>query len=130
MKKKTGNEEEVVIKKVVKKTVKRPTEFKLGKWNPDTVLEKSDIQCEDPYECCHRCNERILFHAVNTDNHELLENLVQDLENIPDLSVRKHMLHGKLSYGIIDLIMKKGDKKMLEIVMKPRGVDPTKFEEK
>ena len=40
-----------------KKAVKRPTVFKAGKWNPDTVLVEEEIEkcgksSEPDYSCC------------------------------------------------------------------------------
>jgi len=54
-----GTEEKKVVK--AKKPVPKPVVFKLGKWNPDTVLVDRDDIYEDPstqvdYDCCHRCN--------------------------------------------------------------------------
>ena len=56
-----GTEEKKVVKVKAKKPVAKPVVFKLGKWNPDTVLLDRDDNYEDPstqvdYGCSHRSN--------------------------------------------------------------------------
>ena len=79
-----GEVEKKIVKRVVKKKVPaKPTEFKAGKWNPNTELVKVDIDLWDDsknpiFECCHRCNGRNVFRAINTNNVALLRKLVYD----------------------------------------------------
>jgi hypothetical protein len=108
-----------------KKVVKKPTEFKAGKWNPDTVLVDKDIELEDPsndpiYDCCHLCNGRNVFRAINTNNVELLRKLVYDTENIfsllnPEPGNTSPMHSENLTP--LSLIMKKSNLKMLEVLL-------------
>ena len=70
-----------------KKVVKKPTEFKAGKWNPETELVTEELEkCGDNkspvYECCIICNNRNVHRAVNIRNPKLLKELVLDRKNI------------------------------------------------
>lgn len=51
--------------------IKRPNVFKLGKWNPDTVLvsEEEELELRSPSNnllnpCCTRCNGRNVIRAA------------------------------------------------------------------
>jgi hypothetical protein len=53
--------------------------FKIGKWNPDTVIvkleeeiERNDLSDSPIYKCCIRCNSRNVIRAVETNNIRLL----------------------------------------------------------
>jgi len=87
-----GSEEEVKqVKPRKKPTPKKPVVFKLGKWNPDTVIvEEEPEKMLDSDElitnCCLSCNTRNIQRAINTDNKVLLRKCVYDLHNIPSLT--------------------------------------------
>lgn len=53
--------------------------FKVGKWNPDTIVLKPEQEIErfdkkdtPIYNCCIRCNNRNVIRAVETNNIKLL----------------------------------------------------------
>lgn len=75
-------------KGATKKVPAKPTVFKAGKWNPETVLveeepEKCGKSKEPEYHCCVICNMRNLHRAVDNDDAKLLRKLVLDVKNIP-----------------------------------------------
>jgi hypothetical protein len=99
-----------------------PTEFKKGVWNPDI-----ELITEEPYKtsmdkdiycgCCLLCNNRNIHRAVNTGNIDLLRKCVFDKENISNLCATWST--NDLT-NPLDLIIKKGDPKMLEEFLRPK----------
>jgi len=78
--------------KPARKPAKKPVVFKIGKWNPDTVLMKREEEIEhfdlsdSPiYRCCVRCNCRNIIRAVETDNIRLLRASLYAKETIPEV---------------------------------------------
>ena len=57
------------MKAKAKAPPKRPTEFKAGKWNPDTQLVEVEAEkygdMEGPSNCSIKCSLRSLHRAVN-----------------------------------------------------------------
>jgi hypothetical protein len=71
-----------------------PVVFKLGKWNPETVLVERDDVYEDPsteadMNCCHNCNARNILRAVVTNQPQLLKSLVHDKINVYNVNENK-----------------------------------------
>ena len=65
----------------------KPKVFKLGTWNPDTVIVEEEIEkfgtSDEPnYETSHRANTRNIIRAINTNNFTLLKKVVNDRDNI------------------------------------------------
>ena len=61
-----------------KKVIRRPTEFKKGRWNPDIQLVEIDKYKESPsndlfLDCCIRCNNKNIIRAANTNNEKLMK---------------------------------------------------------
>lgn len=80
-------------KKAANKPAKLPTVFKLGKWNPDTVLVKPEEELEKSSHkdtllnnCCTRCNNRNVVRAVLTNNLSLLKKCMNAKETVPSLT--------------------------------------------
>lgn len=76
-----------------KKAVKMPSVFKLGKWNPDTVLIKPEEELEHYshkdtllLNCCTRCNSRNLIRAIATKNLVLLKKCMMAKDTIPSVT--------------------------------------------
>jgi hypothetical protein len=66
-----------------KKLPKKPTEFKVGKWNPNTEIvekefEKLDDNDDVQFKCCLKCNSRNVMRAVFTNNKFLLRRCLHD----------------------------------------------------
>lgn len=60
---------EKIVKAKAKKGIKRPTEFKKGRWNPDIQIIEHDKYIEDKssnlfLDCCIRCNNKNIIRAV------------------------------------------------------------------
>ena len=88
--KKTSQSQRTTTRTVPSKTVKKPLKFKLGTWNPDTVLVEEEFEklghSEEPnFETGHHCNTRNLIRAINTNNFTLLKKCIADKENIHSL---------------------------------------------
>ena len=114
---------------VVKKVVKKPVVFKLGKWNPDTVLldESEEIErhsnAKTPiFNCCISCNARNVIRAVETNNADLFKKLILDKDHIHSLQTS----WGPESKGTaMDHIMATGNKTLLELLCKVPGAKKT-----
>ena len=129
-----GLGEAVVKAPPAKKVPPKPTVFKAGKWNPDTVLvdtevEKAGDSSEPDYSCCKFCNLRNLHRAVNSWDVDLLKRLVADKKNIATLA-QPWSLHG--TEEITDHILRLKSEPMLEALFqtshytgaKSRALDP------
>ena len=92
-KKQADGSEKIIVEpakppsKSVAKVVAKPVIFKLGKWNPDTVLvneekEKYGKTSEPDYGTGHRNNARNVIRAVNTDNLALLRKCQKDTQKV------------------------------------------------
>jgi hypothetical protein len=87
---KTDSEVTKSVKKPRAKSVKKPTVYKKGKWNPDMEIETQDFELE--YEtndvwtcCCLRCSSRNPIRAALTKDHQLMRNCMKDTENVKNL---------------------------------------------
>ena len=70
-------------KSTAKKVSSKPPVFKLGKFNPDTVIVENEIEKlgtsnEPDYGTGHRNNTRNVIRAINTDNLALLRKCKKD----------------------------------------------------
>lgn len=75
-----------------KKTVKKPTEFKVGRWNPNTEIVEKEIEKLDDsddvqFKCCLKCNARNVMRAILTNNKFLLRRVMHDHKHIPSLDL-------------------------------------------
>lgn len=68
--------------------------FKVGKWNPDTVIvdPKQEVERNGQsdnmiHKCCVRCNCRNLVRAVETNNIKLLKNCLNAKDQIPSCTM-------------------------------------------
>ena len=115
--------EEVQSTKPVKKPAKKPTVFKLGKWNPETVLisDKEALEMNATsdtlnLQCCTRCNSRNVVRAVNTNNLRLLKQALSDKKNIANVLAPWSIECQHLN--IISMIVERENIPMLEALLK------------
>jgi hypothetical protein len=106
----------------VKKAPKMPVVFKLGKWNPETILLERDDVYEDPsteadMNCCHRCNARHIYRAVATNQPKLLKALMHDKINVYNVNEKKSRQD---ITNPLQLILDAENKEMLDIFMCPK----------
>lgn len=78
--------------KAARKPPKKPTEFKAGKWNPDTEIVDDEVEklndADDvQFNCCLKCNARNVMRAILTKNKFLLRRVMHDHKNIPSLDM-------------------------------------------
>jgi len=109
-------------KKAANKPAKLPTVFKLGKWNPDTVLVKPEEELEKSSHkdtllnnCCTRCNNRNVVRAVLTNNLSLLKKCMNAKETVPSLTSQWAIDTPFLNP--VDLIIKSQNQEMLKTVL-------------
>lgn len=111
------------IPQPVKKVPAKALQFKLGKWNPDTVIvdPKEETELRDKsdnlvYKCCVRCNCRNLIRAVETNNIKLLKNCLAAKDKIPELCQAWSSDAPRLT--ALELILKKQSVEMFEVFFK------------
>lgn len=76
-----GTTKNIEVQVKPKKPAKKPTVFKLGKWNPDTEIVEVENDMEDPskhpiYDCCLACNRANVFRAINNNDLALFKTLL------------------------------------------------------
>jgi len=108
--------------KTAKKPAKLPIVFKLGKWNPDTVLVKQEEELEKSSHkdtllnnCCTRCNNRNVVRAVLTNNLTLLKTCMNANESVPSLTSQWAIDTPLLNP--VDLIIKSQNQEMLKTLL-------------
>lgn len=109
-------------KKAANKPAKLPTVFKLGKWNPDTVLVKPEEELEKSSQkdtllnnCCTRCNSRNVVRAVLTNNLTLLKTCMNAKESVPSLTSQWAIDTPLLNP--VDLIIKSQNQELLKTLL-------------
>jgi hypothetical protein len=110
---------EVPVQKAAKKPAKLPTVFKLGKWNPDTVLIKPEEELEKSSHkdsllnnCCTRCNSRNVIRAILTNNQRLLKACINAKDTIPSLTSNWSM--DAPNFNPMELMLSSGNVDMLK----------------
>lgn len=104
-----------------KKPVKKPTEFKKGKWNPDIQIVEQDKYRENPIskpilDCCIRCNNKNLIRAAITDNEQLLKECLAAKKKI---SLLTPLWSPEVKWTPIEYMVNNNQHEMLEILLHP-----------
>ena len=107
-----------------KKAAKKPAVFKLGKWNPDTVvlepeqeIERCGTSDQPMLKCCIRCNARNVIRAVQTNNMRLLKACINDKKNFANILFAPWSVDAK-TINPVELMFRTDNLAMLEAVFK------------
>lgn len=119
-----GSEEQTVqVSAKPKKAPKKPTQFKVGKWNPETELLTKEHEIEHfgksesaIFTCCLRCNNRNVIRAIENNNLRLFRTLVYDQQNIPSLTDKWSAETENLEP--LRMILDRKNTEMLEVLFK------------
>lgn len=107
-----------------KAAAKKPAVFKLGKWNPDTVVLEPEQEIEwcgtsdqPMLKCCIRCNARNVIRAVQTNNMRLLKACISDKKNFANILFAPWSVDAK-TINPVELIFRTDNLAMLEAIFK------------
>ena len=101
---------------------KKPTVFKLGKWNPDIEIIQEDKErdsevAEISRECCTRCSNRNVHRAALTGNQALLNKCIFDTKSITSLNAFWGPDDPRTP---MEMLLRLGDMSLLESFLKPK----------
>lgn len=109
-------------KKAKKRAVKRPTEFKKGKWNPHIELVtdepyKTGHRDQPYYDCCMRCNNKNVIRAALTGNQKLLEHCISAKNKISNLIA---YWSPEIKYTSLEYMVANNQHKFIELLLHPK----------